>query len=115
MRTTRDPVNRVGGRARLVAQCAPSLLRPPRRHASRRSLAKFLIALRASERKKGRYVVLIGRLKGVDIATTKISLLHDVCPAPGEYWLVLRPYQHLGHKPCMTTIAVGDRKSTRLN
>jgi hypothetical protein len=72
------------------------------------AVAAHILALRASERKKGRYVVLIGGLKGADIAAPKISLLHDVCPAPGEYWLVLRPYQHIGHKPCMTTIAVGE-------
>ena len=72
------------------------------------AVAAHILALRASERKKWRYVVLIGGLKGADIAAPKISLLHDVCPAPGEYWLVLRPYQHIGHKPCMTTIAVGE-------
>ena len=64
--------------------------------------------LGASKHQERFYVILVGRLEGVNIAAPKVPLGHDVCAAPCEYGPFLRPHQYIGHESCMATVAVGE-------
>jgi hypothetical protein len=77
-------------------------------HFAGNDLGEAVPRLRARECQEWPYIVFVCGAKSIEIAAPKISRLHDVRSAPGEYRSILHPRQYVGHESCVTTVAVGE-------
>jgi hypothetical protein len=62
----------------------------------------------AGECKKRPDVVSVSSLKSVYVTASEVSSAHDIRSAPSEYRMVLPLRYDVGHKSCVTTVAIGE-------